>query len=150
MPVNGRPVARTARAPDSKSGGWGFESLLACQFRFHGGECGSTRLEHWVVAPGVGGSSPLTHPINNPEFNFKGDRYASHEDRPYLLPEHSYNPPPWFFRASPSCLGVFENIRRRIEEPSYGMPRIRCMTSKKDCHSEPSFLSSRAKRGISS
>ena len=25
-----RPVARTARAPDSKSGGWGFESLLAC------------------------------------------------------------------------------------------------------------------------
>ncbi len=25
-----RPVALTARAPDSKSGGWGFESLLAC------------------------------------------------------------------------------------------------------------------------
>src|SRR5215467_12638398 len=25
-----RPVARTARAPDSKSGGWGFKSLLAC------------------------------------------------------------------------------------------------------------------------
>ena len=24
------PVARTARAPDSKSGGWGFKSLLAC------------------------------------------------------------------------------------------------------------------------
>lgn len=83
--MNGRPVARTARAPDSKSGGWGFESLLACQFRFHGGECGSTRLEHWVVAPGVGGSSPLTHPIKyNREFNFKGDRYASHDDRPYL------------------------------------------------------------------
>jgi hypothetical protein len=27
-----RPVARTARAPDSKSGGWGFKSLLACLF----------------------------------------------------------------------------------------------------------------------
>jgi preprotein translocase SecE subunit len=26
-----RPVALTARAPDSKSGWWGFESLLACQ-----------------------------------------------------------------------------------------------------------------------
>ena len=26
-----RPVALTVRAPDSKSGGWGFESLLACQ-----------------------------------------------------------------------------------------------------------------------
>jgi hypothetical protein len=26
------------------------------------------------------------------------------------------------------------------------MPRIRSMTSKKDCHSEPSFLSSLAKR----
>jgi preprotein translocase SecE subunit len=26
-----RPVALTARAPDSKSGCWGFESLLACQ-----------------------------------------------------------------------------------------------------------------------
>jgi hypothetical protein len=41
-------------------------------------------------------------------------------------------------------MGVFGNIkiRRRIEEPSYGMPRIRSMTSKKDCHSEPSFLSS--------
>jgi hypothetical protein len=25
-----RPVARTVRAPDSKSGGWGFKSLLAC------------------------------------------------------------------------------------------------------------------------
>ena len=25
-----RPVALMARAPDSKSGGWGFESLLAC------------------------------------------------------------------------------------------------------------------------
>jgi preprotein translocase SecE subunit len=25
-----RPVALTARAPDSKSGCWGFESLLAC------------------------------------------------------------------------------------------------------------------------
>ena len=25
-----RPVALTARASDSKSGGWGFESLLAC------------------------------------------------------------------------------------------------------------------------
>lgn len=29
-----RPVARTARAPDSKSGGWGFESLLACRQTF--------------------------------------------------------------------------------------------------------------------
>ena len=28
---NRRPVALTVRAPDSKSGGWGFESLLACQ-----------------------------------------------------------------------------------------------------------------------
>ena len=27
-----RPVARIGRAPDSKSGCWGFESLLACQF----------------------------------------------------------------------------------------------------------------------
>jgi hypothetical protein len=27
-----RPVALTVRAPDSKSGGWGFESLLACHF----------------------------------------------------------------------------------------------------------------------
>jgi hypothetical protein len=27
------------------------------------GECGSARLEHWVVDPGVGGSNPLTHPI---------------------------------------------------------------------------------------
>ena len=26
-----RPVALTVRASDSKSGGWGFESLLACQ-----------------------------------------------------------------------------------------------------------------------
>ena len=26
-----RPVALTVRAPDSKSGCWGFESLLACQ-----------------------------------------------------------------------------------------------------------------------
>lgn len=26
-----RPVALTARASDSKSEGWGFESLLACQ-----------------------------------------------------------------------------------------------------------------------
>ena len=26
-----RPVARIGRAPDSKSEGWGFESLLACQ-----------------------------------------------------------------------------------------------------------------------
>ncbi len=25
------------------------------------------RLEHWTVAPGVGGSSPLTHPILNAE-----------------------------------------------------------------------------------
>src|SRR6266568_8715343 len=31
-----RPVARTVRAPDSKSGGWGFKSLLAC---FLGGNC---------------------------------------------------------------------------------------------------------------
>ena len=64
------------------------------------------------MAPGVGGSSPLTHPIKyNREFNFKGDRYASHDDRPYLLPEHNYNPPPWFFRASPSCLDyVSENV----------------------------------------
>jgi hypothetical protein len=29
-----RPVARTARAPDSKSGGWGFKSLLACHYVF--------------------------------------------------------------------------------------------------------------------
>ena len=29
--VKCRPVALTARAPDSKSGCWGFESLLACQ-----------------------------------------------------------------------------------------------------------------------
>jgi hypothetical protein len=28
--VKDRPVALTARAPDSKSGCWGFESLLAC------------------------------------------------------------------------------------------------------------------------
>jgi hypothetical protein len=27
-----RPVALTVRAPDSKSGSWGFESLLACHF----------------------------------------------------------------------------------------------------------------------
>ncbi len=27
-----RPVALMDRAPDSKSGCWGFESLLACQF----------------------------------------------------------------------------------------------------------------------
>ena len=27
-----RPVALTARAPDSKSGCWGFESLLACHY----------------------------------------------------------------------------------------------------------------------
>jgi hypothetical protein len=27
-----RPVALTARASDSKSEGWGFESLLACHF----------------------------------------------------------------------------------------------------------------------
>jgi hypothetical protein len=27
-----RPVARIGRAADSKSDGWGFESLLACQF----------------------------------------------------------------------------------------------------------------------
>ena len=30
----GRPVALIGRAPDSKSGGWGFESLLACHFIF--------------------------------------------------------------------------------------------------------------------
>ena len=24
------------------------------------------RLEHWTVAPGVGGSNPLAHPINAP------------------------------------------------------------------------------------
>jgi len=53
------------------------------------------------------------------------------------------------FRTPPFNVGVFENIRRRIEGLSYGMPRIRSMTSKKDCHSEPSFLSSRVKRGIS-
>ncbi len=28
-----RPVALTARASDSKSEGWGFESLLACQLK---------------------------------------------------------------------------------------------------------------------
>ena len=27
-----RPVALTARASDSKSEGWGFKSLLACQY----------------------------------------------------------------------------------------------------------------------
>ena len=32
----GRPVALTARASDSKSEGWGFESLLACHFPFAG------------------------------------------------------------------------------------------------------------------
>src|SRR5207249_451588 len=31
-----RPVARTARAPVSKTGCWGFESLLACQARAQG------------------------------------------------------------------------------------------------------------------
>src|SRR6266542_1830994 len=30
-PEDFRRVALTARAPDSKSGGWGFESLHACQ-----------------------------------------------------------------------------------------------------------------------
>ena len=29
-PKSGRPVAQLASAPDSKSGGWGFESLQAC------------------------------------------------------------------------------------------------------------------------
>ena len=31
-----RPVALMARASDSKSGGWGFESLLACINLFKG------------------------------------------------------------------------------------------------------------------
>ena len=31
-----RPVALTARASDSKSEGWGFKSLLACQKTIHG------------------------------------------------------------------------------------------------------------------
>ena len=48
-----------------------------------------------------------------------------------------------FSNISYICGGV-ENIRRRIEELSYGMPHIRSMTSKKDCHSKPSFLSSRS------
>ena len=48
-----------------------------------------------------------------------------------------------FSNISYRCGGV-ENIRRRIEELSYGMPHIRSMTSKKDCHSKPSFLSPRA------
>ncbi len=29
---------------------------------FYGG-CSSARLEHWVVAPEVAGSSPVTHPL---------------------------------------------------------------------------------------
>src|SRR4030042_16586 len=31
-----RPVALTDRAPDSKSGCWGFESLLACHLSYQG------------------------------------------------------------------------------------------------------------------
>ena len=34
--VGGGSVALTARAPDSKSGGWGFESLRARQYVFRG------------------------------------------------------------------------------------------------------------------
>jgi hypothetical protein len=30
----GRPVALIGRAPDSKSGCWGFESLLACHYQY--------------------------------------------------------------------------------------------------------------------
>ena len=34
-PITGRrPVAQLARAPVSKTGGWGFKSLLACQCFF--------------------------------------------------------------------------------------------------------------------
>src|SRR3990172_7582704 len=36
---------------------WMRHYFIAC------GECSSIRSEHWTVAPGVGGSSPLTHPI---------------------------------------------------------------------------------------
>ena len=34
-----RPVAQLARAPDSKSGGWGFESLQACLKGEKSGKC---------------------------------------------------------------------------------------------------------------